>query len=65
MNVGDLDYSMTLDNSSSPIAMNELTSWTIWCDTVADGCLILSILQVKKFIKSLLLCCMKLYFFLI
>ncbi len=59
----------SLYNSSSPIVENEW-NWssgdlycTIWCDTVADGCmvtiwsLIVSILEVKLFIKSLLLCC--------
>ncbi len=59
----------SLYNSSSPIIENEWNCssgdlyCTIWCDTVADGCmvtmwsLIVSILEVKYFKKSMLLCC--------
>ncbi len=58
-----------LYTSSSPIIENEWNCssgdlyCTIWCDTVADGCmvtmwsLIVSILEVKYFKKSVLLCC--------
>jgi len=68
IHVVDFDDLTSLDNSSSPKAVNELNfssgtlQCTVWRDTVVDGCmviifsLILSILQVKKFIKSLLLC---------
>jgi len=60
----------SVENSSSPIAMDKWFSsgtlqCTVCCDTVVDSCmviiisLILSILLAKKFIKSLLQCCLE------